>query len=150
MISFEPLQPDAVDFLSSRTGGEFHGFDYAGPQWVCATAREEGRVVGVLAGEFTTWFEVHMTTAVDDPRIVTRRLLRALFTAFFSRAVRVTAMSRPENLRSIRGIERLGFRYEGYCRLGIEGKWDALVFGMLKNECPWIRKETPHEIAKAA
>ena len=152
MISFEPLQEDAIAFLSDRTGGNYWGFNYGAPNWVCATSRNGGRVDGVLLGEFTSWFEVHMTTAVDDPRIVTRRLLHALFTTFFSRAVRVTAMSRTDNPRSIRGILRLGFRYEGFCRLGIEGKWDALVYGMLKDECRWIRapRETRNEIAEAA
>jgi hypothetical protein len=151
-ITFEPLQPDAVKFLSERTGIDYSVFDFHGPQWACATARDEGIVLGVLLGEFTTWFEVHMTTAIDNPKFMTRRLLHAIFSTFFSRAMRVTAMCRPENEKSIRGIRRLGFRYEGFCRLGIEGKWDALVFGMLKNECRWIRapKETFHEIAEAA
>lgn len=150
--SFEPLTPQAVDYLSRMTGGNYRGFDYAGPQWVCVTARDGSKVVGVLVGEFTTWFEVHMTTAISHPSVVSRRLLRAIFTTFFSQAVRVTAMSRTDNPNSILGITRLGFRYEGFCRLGIEGKWDALVFGMLKNECRWIRapKETRHEVAEAA
>jgi hypothetical protein len=151
-LSFEPLRADAIEFLSDRTGGEYWRYDYSGPHWVCATARDRGKVTGVLIGEFTSWFEVHMTTAVDDPRVITRRLLNAIFTTFFSRAARVTAMSRTDNTRSVDGIRRLGFRYEGCLRLGIEGKWDALVYGMTRDECRWIRapKEIRHEIAEAA
>jgi len=153
MITFEPLQPDAIRFLSVRTGGDYSNYDYAGSNWVCATSRDDhGTVTGVLTGEFTTRWEVHMTCAVDDNSIITRRLLHAIFSTFFSSAARVTAMCRPENKRSEAGIRRLGFRYEGYSRLQIEGKWDALVFGMLRSECRWIRapREASHEIAVAA
>jgi len=153
MITFEPLQPDAVRFLSVRTGGDFSGYDYTLPAFVCATSRtDDGAVTGVLMGEFTSRWEVHMTCAVDDNAIISRRLLHAIFATFFSFAVRVTAMCRPENKRSEASIRRLGFRFEGYSRLGIEGKWDALVFGMLRSECRWIRapKESRYETAKAA
>jgi hypothetical protein len=150
--TFEPLQADATEFLSRRTGIDYGAFDFTEPRWICVTVREDGQVLGVLIGEFTTWFEVHITSAIDDPKFMTRRLLRAIFTTCFSQAVRVTAMCRPDNDASIRAIRHLGFLYEGYCRLGIEGKWDALVFGMLKHECRWIRapKEKTHEVADAA
>lgn len=150
--TFEPLQKDAVEYLSRRTGIDFATFDFAEPRWLCATARENDRVLGVLIGEFTTWFEVHLTIAIDHPKVVTRRLLHAIFSTCFSRAVRVTAMCTPDNEKSIRAIKHLGFRYEGFCRLGIEGKWDALVFGMLRSECRWIRapKEKRDAFAKAA
>jgi hypothetical protein len=124
--------------------------------WFCATARDaEGRIQGVWVAEFQVWFEAHVTTAIDDPRFMSRRLLRTLFTALFSQAVRVTAMVRPDNHRSIEGIKRLGFRYEGFCRLGIEGKWDAMVFGMLRNECRWLQRHpkgrtVSYEIATAS
>ena len=152
MITFEPLQPDAVRFLSVRTGGDFSGYDYTLPAFVCATSRtDDGAVTGVLMGEFTSRWEVHMTCAVDDNAIISRRLLHAIFATFFSCAVRVTAMCRPDNKRSETGIRRLGFKYEGYSRLGIEGKWDALVFGMLRHECRWIRApKQPLELRKAA
>lgn len=150
MITFEPLADDAKNFLLDRTGIDFHGLVLADPNWVCATSRSPaGAVNGALLGEFVTSFDVHMTCALDDPSIISRRLLHAIFTTFFSRAVRVTAHARPDNEKSIWGIQRLGFKYEGYCRLGIEGRWDALVFGMLRNECRWIRpqKEKLREVA---
>jgi hypothetical protein len=149
MISFAPLSADAVIFLSARTSINFGPCDFTGPQWFCCTARnDDGEVRGVFVGEFTTWFEVHITTAVDDPAILSRRLLRVIFSTLFSRAVRITAMTRPDNDRSISGIRRLGFLYEGCSRMGIEGKWDALVFGMLRHECRWIRDRA--ELRKAA
>lgn len=150
--TFEPLTPEAVSFLEERTGIDYGAVDFGAPNWFCVTARNEGSIVGVLVGEFTTWFEVHLTTAIDNPKLMSPRLLHAIFSTCFSRAVRVTAMCRPDNDRSIRLIRHCGFQYEGFCRLGLEGRWDALVFGMLRHECRWIRapKEALHEIAQAA
>jgi RimJ/RimL family protein N-acetyltransferase len=142
-----------VDYLHERTGIDFRICDFRAPNWLCVTARSpEGEVLGVLVAEFQVWFEAHVTWAIDDPRFMTRRLLRAVFSTLFSRAVRITAMSRPDNEKSIQVIRHLGFTYEGYLRLGIEGKWDGMIFGMLRNECRWIRapKEALYEIAKAA
>jgi hypothetical protein len=151
-VTFEPLEPDAREFLILRTGIDYTPFDFRAPCWVCATARNTaGVVLGVLLGEQTSFFEFHMTCAVDDPKIITRRLLHAIFSTFFSRAVRVTAMCRPENTRSLRGIQHLGFLPEGRMRLAIEGKWDALVFGMLREDCRWIRAPRAlQHFAKAA
>lgn len=152
-MSFAPLSPDAVKYLIDRTGIDFSICDFGAPNWLCVTARNgEGSVIGVLVAEFQCRFEAHITSAIDDPRFMTRRLLHAIFSTLFSRAVRVTAMSRPDNENSLRAIRHLGFTHEGYLRLGIEGKWDGMIFGMLRDECRWIRapKEVTYEIAKAA
>jgi hypothetical protein len=147
------LTPDEIVYIEKRTGINFLLSDFTSPNWLCLTARAqgpEGPILGVLLGEQVSSFEIHMTTAVDDPAIISRALLRFIFTTFFDRAVRVTAMCRPENVKSINGIRRLGFLPEGCLRLGIEGKWDALIFGMIKSDCRWLSKETSHEIPKAA
>lgn len=149
-ISFAPLKPDAVDCLVDGTGIDFLQVDFTLPAWLCMTARSPGgSIMGVLVAEFEVWFEAHITCVVLDPAFVTRKLLRAVCTALFSRAVRITGMCRPENDRSIRILRHLGFQYEGRKRLAIEGKWDALVFGMTRDECRWIRAPE-FRFAKAA
>jgi hypothetical protein len=92
----------------------------------------------VLACEFRTWFEASFNTVIVDRRCLTRRLLRAIFTALFTRAVRLTAEVSVNNRHALRLIERMGFVYEGYCRLGINGVEDAFVFGMLKGDCRYL------------
>jgi hypothetical protein len=35
--------------------------------------------------------------------------------------------------------------------MGIDGRWDGLVFGMLRDECRWIRApKVPFEMKKVA
>jgi hypothetical protein len=145
IVSFAPLEPDAVQFLIERTGIDYSWCDFAAPQWLNVTARDgDGAILGVFVGEFQTWFEVHITCAIDHPRFLTRRLLHAIFGTLFTQAVRLTALTRPDNEDGIRILKHLGFRYEGFLRMGIEGRWDGLIFGMLRNECRWLGKTPPH------
>lgn len=138
-VSFAPLRPDAVDYLSFLTGTDYHYGNFQPPNWLCVTARDdEGRLMGVLACEFKTWFEVQFSTAITDPHCMSRRLLRAVFTALFSQARRITAFVDVDNTRAVRQMKRMGFVYEGFCRLGINGVRDAYVYGMLKDDCRFL------------
>jgi len=51
--------------------------------------------MGIFAIEFKYWFEGYVTVMVFDPRCLSRRVLRAIFTAAFSRARRLTAEVAP-------------------------------------------------------
>jgi hypothetical protein len=56
----------------------------------------------------------------------------------FTQATRVTALIEPANERAIKNARQLGFQYEGYMRLSVEGKRDALLFGMLAEDCRFL------------
>jgi hypothetical protein len=143
-ISFAPLEPDAVAFLSASTGVDYRHCQFDQPQWFCVTARDHaGRILGVFIGEFTQWFDAQITCAIDHPRFLTRRLLRTIFTTLFSQAVRLTAFVGPDNEPGLRIMRHLGFQAEGYVRLGIEGRRDAVLFGMLRQECRYLLTTPP-------
>jgi len=138
-VSFAPLSPDAIDLLCEKTGVDFSYGSFQPPNWFCVTARDDkGRLAGVVACEFKTAFDVHFNAVVVDRHCLSRRLYRAIFTALFSKAIRVTAEISALNNDAIRVIARMGFVYEGYCRKGINGIQDALVFGMLREDCVFL------------
>jgi hypothetical protein len=138
-VSFAPLQLDAIDFLSEETGVNYRFIDFTDPAWFCATKRrDDGTLQGVIACEFKTWFDVHFNTAIADPGFMRAKLLGAIFRTLFSRARRITALIEPTNERAIKNARRLGFVYEGYLRMGIEGDRDALIFGMLPHDCRFL------------
>jgi hypothetical protein len=138
-VSFAPLEPDASALLSEGTNADFGRGPFAPPHWFTVTARnDEGWIMGVLACEFRTRFEASFNAVIVDRRCLTRRLLRAIFTALFTKAIRVTAEISVNNRAALRVIERMGFVYEGYCRLGINGVEDAFVFGMLRGDCRYL------------
>jgi RimJ/RimL family protein N-acetyltransferase len=56
----------------------------------------------------------------------------------FSQARRITAFVDVDNQRALKQMQRMGFVYEGYCRLGINGVRDAYVYGMLRDDCRYL------------
>lgn len=137
-ISFAaPLAPDALQVLSDETGINFGFCDMR--DWFCVTARsDDGEIMGVLACEPKTWFDWHFSCAILDQRCMSRRLLRTIFKTLFTRAVRVTALVSPDNERAVKQMRRMGFLYEGFLRLGVEGNRDAYIFGMLADDCRFL------------
>jgi hypothetical protein len=149
--SFAPLDRECEDFLGKKLRINFFATDWSQPQWLCASARDDqGHLMGVCVFEFKTWFDAHFSCAIADRRCMSRRLLRALFTAVFSRAVRVTALIEPWNDSSIRQAKRMGFQVEGFSRLAVEGSRDALILGMLKSDCRYlVSRETSRKVSPA-
>lgn len=131
-----PLSDEARAFLSVHTGVDYVRYDTS--NWLAATATRDGEVVGVCCYEPKTFFDWHYNAAVTDSRCITKRLLRAMFTAVFTQAVRVSALIEPDNARAIKNARALGFQYEGFLRMGVEGKRDALLFGMLREDCKFL------------
>ena len=51
---------------------------------------------------------------------------------------RLTAEVEPDNRRALRQVQRLGFVYEGYHPLGLEGSRDTIIYGMLREDCRYL------------
>jgi len=138
-IQFGDLPKDAQEMLTRHFNVDFTRASFKAPQWFSAWARNsQGYITGIFAIEFVHWFEGKVTIMVLDPRCMSRRVLRAIFTAAFTNARRLTAEVEPDNRRALRQVQRLGFVYEGYRRLGLEGTRDTLVYGMLKDDCKYL------------
>lgn len=138
-LEFGDLPPDAQAMLTQHLRVDFSHCSFRAPRWFSAWSRNErGYITGILAVEFQTWFEGKITVLVLDPRCLSRRALRAIFTALFSQAKRLTAEVEPDNRRALRQVQRLGFVYEGYHPLGLEGTRDTIIYGMLKEDCRYL------------
>ena len=138
-VQFGDLPLDAQQMLTQHLRVDFSRCDFRAPRWFSAWARNEaGSITGIFAIEFPHWFEGKITVMVLDPRCMSRRVLRAIFTAAFSQARRLTAEVEPDNRRALRQVQRMGFIYEGYRRLGLEGSRDTLCYGMLKADCKYL------------
>lgn len=138
-VFFGDLPTDARDMLTRHLRIDFSHCSFKAPKWFSAWARNEsGHVIGIFAVEFPVWFEGKVTVLVLDPRCLSRRVLRAIFIALFSRAKRLTAEVEPDNRRALRQVQRLGFVYEGYHPLGLEGVRDTVIYGMLREDCRYL------------
>jgi RimJ/RimL family protein N-acetyltransferase len=86
--------------------------------------------------------EIHVSMSAEDPRWCTRRNLGLIFKYPFDQlgCVRVTTVTSRKNKRARKLDEGLGFKREGVLRKGMDGRDDAIVYGMLRKECKWIRE----------
>jgi hypothetical protein len=138
-VCFGDLPDDAQDMLTRHLRIDFSHCSFKAPNWFSAWARNAaGHIVGIFTVEFKTWFDGYVTVLVLDPRCLSRRVLRVIFTALFSQVKRLTAEVEPDNRRAMRQVQRLGFVYEGYRPLGVEGARDTVVYGMLKEDCRYL------------
>ena len=86
--------------------------------------------------------DIEVVVAFDDPRWALPGTLRALFAYPFVTlgCVRLTALIARKNKRSRRLTEGLGFRLEGVARRAFDGRQDAMIYGMLRDECKFLRE----------
>ena len=110
----------------------------------------EGTTIGVLTGGelaggavFSEYrgHDIRASIASTSPRWLSRDVLHQLFWYPFARlgCARITVLVSDDNPRSERLARWLGFVPEGRVRAGMSTGRDALVFGMLRPECRWIK-----------
>ena len=82
---FGDLPSDAQEMLTRHLRIDFSHCDFKAPRWFSTWVRnEQGHIIGIFAVEFQTWFEGKITVLVLDQRCISRRVLRAIFTALFA------------------------------------------------------------------
>jgi len=138
-VSFDPLNPAAKAFLWEHTGIDFSDADFNdGTVWFCCTVSRNQWPVTVIVFELKSPHDAHFTLAVADARGLSRQLITAIYRTVFSRAARITALIDPANQKAIDAVWRMGFKPEGYLRLGYDGKRDAHLWGLLPEDCPYL------------
>jgi RimJ/RimL family protein N-acetyltransferase len=133
---------DVLAFLREEIGLDLAGQNLDNSdRWLFVVARNDhDAVVGTLVMEAKNWFDWHLSIAVTDTRcLMISRLHKLVWQTIFERAVRVTILLDPDNESLERKVRKMGFVYEGFLRKGLDGRRDALVFGMLREDCRWLR-----------
>jgi RimJ/RimL family protein N-acetyltransferase len=89
-------------------------------------------------------FDIEVSVAFDHPGWCTRAILRDLFTYPFVQmgCARMTGIVARSNKPSRRLLKGLGFKEEGVIELGWDGARDAIVYGLRRDRCRWLRE--PH------
>jgi hypothetical protein len=138
-IHFGDLPAEGQQMLTRHLRLDYSMSSFRAPRWFSAWAvNDHGHITGIFAIEFKYWFEGYISVLVLDQRCMTERALRAIFTAAFSQARRLTAEVEPDNRRALKQVQRMGFVYEGFRRLGLEGARDVMSYGMLRDDCKYL------------
>lgn len=85
--------------------------------------------------------DCHMTIASSQPSWCSKLILKALFDYPFNQigVARVTAITNQSNKKTKNMLKRLGFLHEGCIRYYYNPNEGALIYGMIKSECNWIK-----------
>lgn len=97
------------------------------------------------AGEMKV--DIRMSGAFEPrSRWATRDTLRKLFGYAFvqEKYLRMTTITSKSNKRAREVDEGLGFKLEGVCEKAIDGKDDAVIYGMMRKNCKFIPEECRH------
>ena len=127
-----------VSYVAKRMNVCASQIEYGRPVCMLAAVREDAVVGAVVYGNLSgADVELHMTGEVGW---LTKGNLRTIFEYPFKElgCRRVTAWIARKNKRSRDLAERLGFKLEGVRRKGCGNGADAIMYGLLAEECRWI------------
>lgn len=124
------------EFVSRRIGQRLN------PEMSSAIAIVTANGAGAVVYDCHDGVNMHMHVA-GEGYWLTREALAEYFGYPFLRAGcrRVTAVIDAKNRKSRKFCERLGFKREGTVRKAMPNGHNAVIYGMLKEECRWLPKQ---------
>lgn len=111
-------------------------------RWIAGV--EGSSIVFVVVYSHFSARDCVMTIATDGKKTwATKRSLRAIFAVPFVqwRLRRVTFLVRADNSSSIRMCKKAGAHIEGVMRKAFPGDVNGILFGLLSEECRYLKKE---------
>jgi RimJ/RimL family protein N-acetyltransferase len=101
-----------------------------------------GVLVGGVVYHHYVGHDVQVSIAFDSPGWALPGTLRALFDYPFNTlgCARMSALIGRKNKKSRKICEGLGFKLEGVHHKGRDGVEDAMSYGLLKENCRWIKE----------
>lgn len=124
-----------------------------GPHAAIGIERDGALIAGAVFHNYRH-HDIEVSFAADDPGWARRGTIRAILRYPFAQlgCTRLTALIARDNARAAKLLEGLGFKREGVLRRAYDGTADALVFGMLREECHWLedihgKEHTKHTAA---
>ncbi len=125
-----------ADFVENQLGQDV---SFSKDFSAIGVGNEQGLVAGVVYNNFEGR-DIQSSIASTSPNWASRGVLYAIFAYPFLqlKCARLSALTRSQNVKSNIFLRKAGFRQEGLLRNWYEDD-DAIVYGMLKNECIWIK-----------
>jgi len=98
-----------------------------------------GNLIGGVVYHNFRGHDIEASIAIDRAAFLP---WRALFAYPFEQlgCTRLTAFTGRKNKKARKLLENLGFRLEGVHARGLDGITDAMSYGMLRDDCRWIKR----------
>lgn len=104
---------------------------------------EDDKIIGGIIYHGYRGFQIECSLATTTEKWCNRRVLNEFFKyPFITCGVeRFQAICKRSNKPMKKFFRKIGFKFEGVARKGFDGREDAFLFSMMKDECKWIRKD---------
>jgi len=88
--------------------------------------------------------DCEVSIAIENPLALKPEPMRAIFEYIFLElgCARCTAITRKANTKARGFLEAFKFLLEGNIRKGYDGERDALIYGLLAEDCPFLEGRT--------
>ena len=111
---------------------------------------KDGVLVGGVVYHDYRGFNCQISAAFDKPWAC-RSTLRALGDYPFNQlgCIRLTMVIGRKNKKAKKIANALGFTLEGVLKRGLDGSEDAFIWGLLKDDCRWIKERNNGPVQQA-
>lgn len=118
----------------------------------CLGFTENGKLIAAVVFHRFIGFDVNLSIAATSPRWATPQSLAAIFRVAYEYlgVKRMTCIVGKRNRRARKLVEGTGFKLEGVMRSGYDGKQNAIIYGMMKDECKWLERSHGVQLFRAA
>jgi RimJ/RimL family protein N-acetyltransferase len=129
-------------FLAMAAAAKIKCPPFPEPNTSIGFLNEEDALVGGVTFTNFTGREIWASIWCDDPRMWTRTNLFTMFDYCFGtcNVRRISVIVKADNSKSLSMVRKLGFVQEGVSRDFFADGLDGILFGMLKEECKWIKR----------
>ena len=100
----------------------------------------DGELLGGIVYHNYRGHDMEISGGFTHPRFISPDVLGQLYSYPFVQlgCARITTVTAKSNRRARRVNEGMGWRLEGVHPRGLDGVEDAVSYGMLREDCPWI------------
>jgi len=99
-----------------------------------------GEFVGGVVFHNYRGFDIHLSAAFERGWATPTTIRDIAAYPFTQLSVkRVTAITGKKNKRARRALGALGFELEGVAKRGLDGFEDAMIYGLLRERCKWVK-----------
>ena len=144
MIDEYEILPDKNDLITNWVcKGLGCGKEWLDNHLTFGFARCGKMLGGLIFHNYRPKTEVWWTVYTTDKRWCNRRMLKTMFSIAFNglKCRRISLLVSKSNAASYNFVKKLGFQQEGMFRAYRENGEDCYIFGMLKEECKWIKEK---------
>lgn len=129
------------DAAVARWVGDRLGIEDFGQYTALGIVRGDDLIAGVVYNQFRKQERsIEASIAAVNPRWASRTTLRVIFAYPFQQlhCIRITAITSAKNQPARAFLCRLGFVQEGVMRRAFRNEEDAVIHGLLADECRWL------------